>query len=329
MMLLTLSLLAGATAAPASHQPVTEPVPVVAAPQSSVSWTAPSAYVPGHPFVVEVEVDAKKGSAIPAVWTGTAGFTVDGAALGEGAGTFEPTVDMRFTVRLDLAESLSPTGAFQLGLAGSEETKSIRVLTPAAAGLDFMTIPAAELPKYGVLLRTNQGDMLAELWDETAPNHARNFLDLSYTEFYDGVLFHRCIPGFVIQGGDPSTKDPKTDPMRYGTGNGPRKLDAEFSARPHERGVLSAARLGGDVNSATSQFFVCHARVASLDRQYTAFGALRYGHEVMDKIVNAPKAIDEMGIDPRTGQPRRRPSDRPAEPQVIEKAIVVLLPDEG
>lgn len=326
-MMISTILLASACAAPAALD-LTADSRALTAQGATVTWTAPVNHVVGGSFPVELKVTAPKGSSVPGAWLSPDGFTVDGKALGGPNPGFDARVDLDLSLSFDLGPFLDVTEPFTLGLTNSAETKAIGVFQTAPTEVDFMTMPIEELANYGVLLRTNQGDMLVELWSETAPNHARNFLDLSYTGFYDGVLFHRCIPGFVIQGGDPTTKDPTTDPRRYGMGNGPRKLDAEFSERLHERGVLSAARLGGDVNSATSQFFICHARVASLDRQYTAFGELRFGLEVMDAIVNAPKAIDEGGPDPRTGRPRRVASDRPAEAQIIQHAHVVVLPSK-
>src|SRR5882672_1938433 len=120
---------------------------------------------------------------------------------------------------------------------------------PAATGLDFMKIDAKELVNYHVVLNTNQGEMEFEMWPDVAPNHVRNFLDLAYTGFYDGVIFHRVIPGFMIQGGDPTTKDAKRQ-AEWGTGQGPRKLQSEFNKKKHLRGVLSMAR-GDDPNSAS------------------------------------------------------------------------------
>jgi peptidyl-prolyl cis-trans isomerase B (cyclophilin B) len=170
----------------------------------------------------------------------------------------------------------------------------------APKGLDFMKMPEQELGDYLVVLSTNQGDMVAELWPETAPGHVRNFLDLAYTGFYDGVTFHRVIPGFMIQGGDPTGT---------GTGSGKRKLKAEFSDRKHVAGVLSMAR-SQSPDSASCQFFVMHAVSPHLDGQYSAFGKLIEGQDVVDKIANTPRGS----------------GDKPREKQVIEKATVVLKP---
>jgi peptidyl-prolyl cis-trans isomerase B (cyclophilin B) len=182
----------------------------------------------------------------------------------------------------------------------------VEVLQPAPAGLDFLELPVDQLDDYRVLLRTNLGNMLLEFWPEAAPNHVRNFLDLAYTDFYDGIIFHRVIPGFMIQGGDPTGT---------GRGSGPRMLDAEFSTEPryeHLPGVLSMAR-SNDPNSASCQFFVMHGKAEALDGQYSAFGKLVRGQEVVDAIVNTPR-----------GQ-----GDRPNQPQTIESATVVLVPQGG
>ncbi|MBL8859611.1 MAG: peptidylprolyl isomerase [Planctomycetes bacterium] len=175
-------------------------------------------------------------------------------------------------------------------------------------------MPTESLSKYFVLLETNRGNMYAELWPEVAPKHVRNYLDLCYTDFYDGVLFHRVGPGFMIQGGDPKTKD-ESKRGEWGTGSGPRMVNAEFNAKKHVRGVLSMAR-GSDVNSASCQFFVMHAAYPSLDGKYTGFGMLLDGFETLDKIVTAPGEA----LDPQAS------TFRPTAPQRIEHAIVLVAP---
>ena len=129
-----------------------------------------------------------------------------------------------------------------------------------------------------VVLKTSAGDMTVEFFADKAPNHAANFIKLAESGFYNGTVFHRTIPGFMIQGGCPD-----------GTGmGGPGwKVDAEFNDTPHTRGVLSMAR-SQDVNSAGSQFFVCHGDAGFLDNQYTAFGRLVSGEDALDAIANAP-----------------------------------------
>ena len=134
-----------------------------------------------------------------------------------------------------------------------------------------------------VQFETTAGKMTLELLPEIAPKHVENFVKLSRDGFYDGSRFHRVIPGFMIQGGCPNTKERGKQP--WGTGGPGWSVDAEFNDMHHERGVLSMAR-SSDPNSAGSQFFVVHVEAGFLDNQYTAFGRLVDGFEVLDEIVN-------------------------------------------
>ena len=138
------------------------------------------------------------------------------------------------------------------------------------------------------VIETKFGEIEIEFLNDKAPGHVKNFLDLARKGFYDGSTFHRVIPGFMIQGGDPQTKDPKTPRAQQGTGGPGYTIKAEFNDTSHKRGVVSMAR-AQDPNSAGSQFFVCVADSTFLDRQYTAFGRVARGLEVVDKIVNAPR----------------------------------------
>ncbi len=140
--------------------------------------------------------------------------------------------------------------------------------------------------EIGVIRVKDLGMITLEFYPDLAPNHVENFKKLARAEFYDGTLFHRVIPGFMIQGGDPNTKDPDTS--RWGTGGPGYEIDAEFSQSPHERGTLSMAR-SQDPNSAGSQFFVCVDGSSFLDGQYTIFGKAIDGMDVADKIVNSPR----------------------------------------
>ena len=135
-------------------------------------------------------------------------------------------------------------------------------------------------------IATNFGNMILELMPETAPETVRNFVKLAKSSFYDGVLFHRVIPGFMIQGGDPNTKKP--DKSKWGTGGPGHNIKAEFSSRSHLRGIVSMAR-ATDPNSAGSQFFIVTTDSTFLDRQYTVFGRVLEGMSVADKIVNLPR----------------------------------------
>lgn len=133
------------------------------------------------------------------------------------------------------------------------------------------------------IIKTRHGNIVLEFFPEVAPNHVENFIKLAKEGFYDGTIFHRVIPNFMIQGGDPKTKDPEAKPF-YGTGGPGYTIDAEFNNKPHARGILSMAR-SADPNSAGSQFFITVADVPHLDGQYTVFGQVVEGMDVVDKIV--------------------------------------------
>ena len=137
-------------------------------------------------------------------------------------------------------------------------------------------------------LETRLGTIEIEFMPDKAPGHVKNFIDLAKKGFYDGTTFHRVIPGFMIQGGDPNTKDAKGSRGRHGTGGPGYQIKAEFNDTPHKRGVLSMAR-SGHPDSAGSQFFIVVNDSPHLDRQYTAFGRVVSGLEVVDKIVSAPR----------------------------------------
>jgi peptidyl-prolyl cis-trans isomerase B (cyclophilin B) len=127
------------------------------------------------------------------------------------------------------------------------------------------------------------GQMMLRFYPDVAPNHVKNFIKLAKDKFYDGTTFHRVIPGFMIQGGDPNSKG--QDRSTHGTGGPGYKVQAEFNSRPHKRGVLSMAR-ANDPNSAGSQFFICVADSHFLDWKYTAFGEVASGMDVADKVVS-------------------------------------------
>ena len=138
------------------------------------------------------------------------------------------------------------------------------------------------------IIETKFGEIELELFDDKAPGHVKNFLDLAKKCFYDGTTFHRVIPGFMIQGGDPNTKDKNAPRSQHGTGGPGYNIKAEFNDTAHKRGVLSMAR-ASDPNSAGCQFFICVSDALFLDRQYTAFGRVVKGLEAADKIVSAPR----------------------------------------
>jgi len=149
-----------------------------------------------------------------------------------------------------------------------------------------MTIDAKK--NYTAQIETTLGKIQVELYPKDAPGHVNSFAFLAKEGFYAGAIFHRVIPGFMIQGGDPT-----------GTGmGGPGyQLKAEFNSRKHVRGVLSMAR-SSDPHSAGSQFFIMHADSPHLDGQYTAFGKVTSGLEVVDKIAGLPKGPNDRPVNP-------------------------------
>ena len=136
------------------------------------------------------------------------------------------------------------------------------------------------------VIETKFGKIEMELFADKAPGHVKNFKDLAKKGFYDGTIFHRVIPGFMIQGGDPNTKS--DDRATYGMGGPGYSIKAEFNDTPHKRGVLSMAR-SQNPNSAGSQFFIVVKNASFLDGKYTAFGKVLSGMAVADQIVNAPR----------------------------------------
>lgn len=184
--------------------------------------------------------------------------------------------------------------------------------TPAAAPAPAASAPAAATPKEltseqmkqtVVDLETTAGTISLEFYPEVAPKHVRNFIELARSGFYDGTNFHRVIPGFMIQGGDPNTRN--ANRSEWGTGGSEHTLAPEFSTLLHDRGILSMAR-SSDPASARSQFFICVAQAYFLNGQYTVFGKVLSGMDVVDTIVNA----------------RRNERDQPDEPVVITHARV-------
>ncbi len=136
------------------------------------------------------------------------------------------------------------------------------------------------------VIETVHGTIKLELFEDKAPGHVKNFKELAGKNFYDGTAFHRVIPGFMIQGGDPNSKSENRS--QHGSGGPGYSIDAEFNDTKHVRGVLSMAR-SQDPNSAGSQFFICVNDAFFLDGEYTAFGRVIAGMDVADKIVNEPR----------------------------------------
>ncbi len=183
---------------------------------------------------------------------------------------------------------------FGLAVATADETNK------AAAKPE--TKPAA---KEVAIIKTTEGEMVVEFWADVAPKTVENFKALAKKGFYDGTCFHRVIKGFMIQGGDPLTKDASQE-AAWGTGDPGYKIPAEFSDRSHTRGVLSMAR-SNDPNSAGSQFFICHGAPTFLDHQYTVFGKLIKGDDVLEKI----------------GTTATHPPDRPNKRMGVESIKIV------
>lgn len=152
---------------------------------------------------------------------------------------------------------------------------------------------AAKAPR--AILKTKFGEMEIVFFPDLAPKHVESFVKLAKSGFFNGTIFHRVIPGFMIQGGDPLTKDP-SNRSRYGTGGPGYTLPAEFSRVPHEKGILSAARTA-DPNSAGSQFFIMVDKAPHLDGQYTIFGEVVKGVEIADTIVNQPRDLRDNPLE--------------------------------
>ncbi len=136
------------------------------------------------------------------------------------------------------------------------------------------------------VIETKFGSIELKFFPEVAPNHVNNFIELAKKGFYDGTIFHRVIPGFMIQGGDPNSRN--ANKASHGTGGPGYTVKAEFNDKPHKRGTLSMAR-AADPNSAGSQFFICVADAPFLNKQYTVFGEVVSGMDAVDKIVSQPR----------------------------------------
>ena len=150
-------------------------------------------------------------------------------------------------------------------------------------------------------IETTQGPIKIEFYPDVAPNHVKNFQDLASKGFYDGVVFHRIVPGFVIQAGDPNTKNGNSSRDTWGTGGPGYTINQEFNNIPHERGILSMARTN-DPNSAGSQFFIVLNDSKFLDNQYTVFGKVTEGLEIVDKIANSTTNAMDQPEDPNSAR---------------------------
>lgn len=151
-----------------------------------------------------------------------------------------------------------------------------------------------KMSETNATIETKLGNIEIRFFPDIAPNHVNNFIELSKKGFYDGTIFHRVIPRFMIQGGDPNSKQP--DRSKHGMGSPGYTVKAEFNEKPHKRGILSMAR-ASHPDSAGSQFFICVADAPFLDRQYTVFGEVISGMELADKIVNQPRDRNDNPLD--------------------------------
>lgn len=167
----------------------------------------------------------------------------------------------------------------------------LSVIAPIVAGLAFLSaVTGAEEKKEGpassteevAVIKTSEGDMVIKFWTDAAPKTIENFKILAKRGYYEGTIFHRIVKDFMIQGGDPNSKDLKNEDS-YGEGGPGYKVKAEFNDHSHDRGVISMAR-NPDPDSAGSQFFICLAPVHRLDHQYTTFGKLIKGDDVLGRI---------------------------------------------
>jgi peptidyl-prolyl cis-trans isomerase B (cyclophilin B) len=151
------------------------------------------------------------------------------------------------------------------------------------------------------VIKTSQGDMVVQFWADAAPETIANFKKLARSGFYNGTTFHRIVKGFMIQGGDPNTKDPAKE-RSYGEGTAGYRIKAEFNDHLHDRGVISMAR-ENQPDTASCQFFICLEPVHRLDHKYTTFGKLIKGLDVLDKIGDTPTV---MGLDGARSKPMER-----------------------
>lgn len=185
-------------------------------------------------------------------------------------------------------------GLVALSLAGASASAQPSPPTP-------VNTPTPQATAEVAVIKTSAGEMTLEFWSDVAPNTVENFKKLARQGFYDGTAFHRIIKGFMIQGGDPKTKD-ATKESEWGTGDPGYKIKAEFNDRKHVRGVISMAR-AAHPDSAGCQFFICLDPAPSLDRQYTAFGKVIKGEDVLLKLGDTP-------VGPSRGGERSKPLQR-------------------
>jgi len=206
--------------------------------------------------------------------------------------TDQPALDGQYTVFARVADGINV--AQKISTVASNggipvERVEIRKVTirdkPADAPEPFSTESPQDLSRHHAVIETSIGNIEIEVLPDRAPNHVRQFLRLASLGIYDGTTFHRVVPGFVVQGGYlPTRKEPLDERQERAV----RPLQPEFSNTPHERGIVSMARVGGDLASATTSFFIVLARAESLDQQYSVFGRVVAGMDVVEKMENVP-----------------------------------------
>jgi len=205
--------------------------------------------------------------------------------------------------------STAETTTTESAATAQTQTTATQVTATAAPEHTMQPTPAQENSMANdqdkvAVLHTSEGDITIRFFPDVAPKHVKNFLTLAQSGFYDGTKFHRIIPGFMVQGGDPNTKTDNTS--SWGTGGSGSNIDAEFNSISHKRGIVSMAR-SNSPNSASSQFFIVVKDSTFLDRQYTVFGQVTNGMDVADKIVNAQ---------------RDQSNDRPFKPVAIKSITI-------
>jgi peptidyl-prolyl cis-trans isomerase B (cyclophilin B) len=200
-------------------------------------------------------------------------------------------------------EASTPQNDTSLTATSSAETSAPPADAPEPATKAKENRPMTDYKDKVAELHTSAGEIDIRFFPDVAPNHVKNFIDLAQKGFYNGTKFHRIIPGFMIQGGDPNTK--AGDTSSWGIGGSGKNVSAEFNTISHKRGIVSMAR-AQDPNSASSQFFIVVKDSPFLDRQYTVFGQVTKGMDVADKIVGAA----------------RGENDRPNSPTTITKIVI-------